>query len=341
MKKLYSDKVCIFLACNRDFSRHLRVVINSIRCNTSSKIHLFLWVRDSETKAYFKQFLKPLESDHFSFDILIFDFIEKLTSFSYTHPPEACFRLFLGSKIPKDISRIIYLDSDIVVNHDISLLYGLKFKTCIAGAVDYYWSKYSINRLKSKGFFLTKYINSGVLIINLKLWRELNFDQKIFDFLQKNYHTLNFIDQDALNIVLCENISIIDTAWNHTLLFWKPIPFIKWYIFHFLGPRKPDHYLYPNIKSIKLFNLYDGNSMSFSYKLLINFCYIFFSAPWSFFMFAKSKFLYRFSSINIVDYFSLFFILHPFVFCHFCKEIYTRFKRTWWKWLYVRIWEFF
>lgn len=339
MKMISNNQIYIFLACNVKFSQLLTVVVESAKKHTSSNIYLFLGVRDESTKNYFYNFLQNLKNFQFNFEIIIFD-AALFQKFSNTHPPEACFRLFLWSKIPEYVERIIYLDSDIIINADLSYLNNLKFSTYIAAVPDYYWSLYSLKRLKKQWFHLSQYFNSWVVVIDLNSWRKNFLDAKMFNFLCKYHTILNFVDQDALNIVLNNNITRIDNAWNHTLLFWKPIPSISGNIFHFLGPLKPDSFLYPNIAFIKLFRFYVGTSLGFFDSIFLYLLYFFFSGPWSLFMFSKSKFLYKFDKIHLFDYFSLFLLIHPFIFFHLCREIYLRFCRNWLRGVFSRVLEF-
>jgi lipopolysaccharide biosynthesis glycosyltransferase len=56
------------------------------------------------------------------------------------------------------------------------------------------------------------YLNAGVLLMNLKLIRELNLDREAFRLL--NSHHYRFADQDVLNIVCKGRTRAVDIKWN-------------------------------------------------------------------------------------------------------------------------------
>jgi lipopolysaccharide biosynthesis glycosyltransferase len=61
------------------------------------------------------------------------------------------------------------------------------------------------------------YINSGVLVLNLKKMREKNIENKFFNFVEKNNFAIRNVDQDVINLVLHkenERIMLIRQNWN-------------------------------------------------------------------------------------------------------------------------------
>ena len=61
---------------------------------------------------------------------------------------------------------------------------------------------------------LEKYVNAGVLLINLKKWRQENIEQQLFDYTINNRKNIVWWDQDVLNVVLQNGIIYIDKKWN-------------------------------------------------------------------------------------------------------------------------------
>ncbi len=59
-----------------------------------------------------------------------------------------------------------------------------------------------------------KYVNSGVLLINLKMWRQENMSQKLFNTLKQYGDIFPFGVQDVINFVCKEKIKFIDLSWN-------------------------------------------------------------------------------------------------------------------------------
>lgn len=161
------------------------------------------------------------------------DIIESEENLSiYTR--EASLRIFIPYLLRED--RCLYLDTDIVVNRDISKLYNLDIENnYIAAAPDW-----GLN---------PKTINSGVLLLDLKKLRENNALithnelKKIFQKFRKS----NFFDQDILDYIYRGHIYKLPPTYN---LFLKkdsnnykenPINLLRVFrghILHFLG-KKP------------------------------------------------------------------------------------------------------
>lgn len=148
-------------------------------------------------------------------------------------------RLFLAEMFP-EIDKAIYLDSDIIVPGDISRLYDTELGDNLIGAcpdssvsdvpplVDWIEEAVGVNRYK--------YINSGILVLNLKKMREVKF-LNFFLSLMNCYHFESIApDQDYLNAICEGHITYLDPRWD-------VMP----------NPRKPEH---PS-PSIIHYNLFD------------------------------------------------------------------------------------
>lgn len=118
------------------------------------------------------------------------------------------YRLILSS-VAKDIDKILYLDSDIIVNHNIAKLYKTDVsKYYLAGVED----KQS-DKMKSRVGLNEKqtFINAGVQLFNLKKFRKNNLEQIIFEKLRdSNYYT----DQDVINDVCRDKILQLPLRYN-------------------------------------------------------------------------------------------------------------------------------
>jgi lipopolysaccharide biosynthesis glycosyltransferase len=58
------------------------------------------------------------------------------------------------------------------------------------------------------------YINSGVMLINLIRWRELDYTKKCIEFSNKNIDKLILLDQCAINVILQNDIVLLSGKWN-------------------------------------------------------------------------------------------------------------------------------
>ena len=103
------------------------------------------------------------------------------------YTPYALLRL-LAEDIVEIPDKVLYLDADIIARGDISELYNMDIsKYEIAGVRDYY----------GKFFFYPRYLNSGVLLMNMKKIRETRLLSKALDMCQKKKVFLP--DQTAIN----------------------------------------------------------------------------------------------------------------------------------------------
>lgn len=103
------------------------------------------------------------------------------------YTPYALLRLFAEelSEIP---DKVLYLDADIVANGDIGELYHIDISNYeIAGVRDYY----------GKFFFYPRYLNSGVLLMNMKRIRETKMLSRALKLCQNKKVFLP--DQTAIN----------------------------------------------------------------------------------------------------------------------------------------------
>lgn len=123
---------------------------------------------------------------------------------------EIYFRLF-ACYIPKDVDKIIYLDGDIICTGSLSELYNT---SCIIAAVKND-NQDACKRLSAEG--VTTYFNSGVLLLNLKLLREMDDEKNLLNEIFFMKEKLIFPDQDFLNIKYKDVISSIPKIYNYMI----------------------------------------------------------------------------------------------------------------------------
>lgn len=127
------------------------------------------------------------------------------------------FRLFIPEMFP-EYDKGIYIDSDIVVPGDISKLYNIDLENNIIGAcndksvldvpelVDYMENAVGVNR--------NEYINSGVLLMNLKAMREKQFSKRFLELLNAYHFDCIAPDQDYLNAMCNGKILYLNEEWD-------------------------------------------------------------------------------------------------------------------------------
>ena len=124
-------------------------------------------------------------------------------------------RILLPEVLPNDIDKILYLDSDLIVLSDLKELYDTPIDDYYAGMVLNHTlfndDLKETEGIKKNGY----YYNSGVILMNLPLWKQNNISKKLVDCIKRN--KLEFIDQDAINIVLRKHIKTLPYKYNNQI----------------------------------------------------------------------------------------------------------------------------
>ncbi|MFC3167233.1 glycosyltransferase family 8 protein [Paracoccus fontiphilus] len=134
---------------------------------------------------------------------------------------EAYLRFLAPEVLSPAITRVIYLDCDLVVLDDLRRLWRVELGGRAVGAVaECDWMNGSVeNRLTRLGIGRGHvYVNSGVLLMDLERWRGDRLADRLFDVVAARGPMLQFHDQDALNMVLQGDIALLDRRWNVQVL---------------------------------------------------------------------------------------------------------------------------
>ena len=127
------------------------------------------------------------------------------------------FRLFIPNMF-KQYDKVLYLDSDIVVLDDIANLYNIDIGNNYVGAApddviatDQIFRDYAEKVIGCSSY--KHYFNAGVLIMNLKEMRNIDFENKFLHLLDTvKYYVAQ--DQDYLNRFCKGKVTIITTDWD-------------------------------------------------------------------------------------------------------------------------------
>lgn len=127
------------------------------------------------------------------------------------------YRLFIPAMFPQ-YDKGIYIDSDVVLNGDIAELFDTDIKDNYIGActdmsiqevpelVDYIENAVGVDR--------KKYINSGVLLLNLKKLREVELDSHFLRLLNTYHFDCVAPDQDYINALCNGKIYYLGEEWD-------------------------------------------------------------------------------------------------------------------------------
>ncbi len=112
---------------------------------------------------------------------------------------EAWFRCLLADLLPS-IDKVLYLDCDTIVRSSLSDMFKVDLEDNLVGVIeDVSRSKTNASRIALEDNF---YFNSGVMLINTKAWRKVDFFNHLKNIVMTDGKIGN--DQDALNKA-CDN----------------------------------------------------------------------------------------------------------------------------------------
>ncbi len=110
------------------------------------------------------------------------------------------------------LDKILYIDSDVIVQDDISQLYDIEITDYYMGVVKdtiTIRNRKHLDRNKISNKF---YFNSGVMLLNLNKMRNDNITQKLLEHKMSN-DTI-FMDQDTFNAVVGHNVLYLSYKYN-------------------------------------------------------------------------------------------------------------------------------
>ncbi len=135
---------------------------------------------------------------------------EKLYSTRY--PKSAYSRLFAYDLLPKDIEKVLYLDCDIIVVGNLEDLYNRDVDNYAFMAVQDFLSNGYKKKIGIKSS--DTYINTGVMLLNLKKFRELPLTERIENFVDKYSAAICHADQDIFNGIFQGEFAVLPPYYN-------------------------------------------------------------------------------------------------------------------------------
>ena len=128
------------------------------------------------------------------------------------YPKEIYYRIFAAKYLPEDVDKVLYLDPDIIVNGSIKELYELNMDEYYFAACSHIRRMLHVyNELRLGMDEESPYINSGVMLMNLKKLREEQDYQEVLDFVEKKRKLLSLPDQDIISTLYGSKIYPLST----------------------------------------------------------------------------------------------------------------------------------
>lgn len=247
----------IDIVCNIDenYIEHCGVMLSSLFIHNSQedfRIHIINSNVNLKQKERLITFCQRFNASLHFYDV-DFSSIQNFPIRTQDHLSLAAYlRLFMSKLIPDYVDKVLYLDCDLLVVNSIKELWETSVENIAVAAVEER-PPYNTKSPASLGYPIEfSYFNSGVMLVNLKLWREENLFDQFKTFITNNYDVIRLHDQDVLNALLYKKRKFISIRWNIMDFFLFTQPKIQKrrledlqaaienpVIIHFTGKRKP------------------------------------------------------------------------------------------------------
>lgn len=211
--------VNIVFSSDDNYAQHTAVAMASILLNTSNpaKIRFFI-IDDGITDDKKSKIKGTAESLQSTVEFITVKNKQLMQGFVSGEISRACyFRIDIPNILPAEVTKVIYLDCDLLLYDDIQILWNTDIGDYpLAAVCDYgIMASKRLRRQKAKCIGLpykADYFNSGVLIMNLDAWRKADYSSKVIEIVQNNKFPNH--DQDALNKVFMNNWYVLPLRWN-------------------------------------------------------------------------------------------------------------------------------
>ena len=238
----------IFFACDDNFIKYTVVSLYSMIRNASPDYQYRVHVLHTEASERMKQAVMALENENFtiSFDNVseqLETIVKELPVRDY-YSKTTYYRLFIAEKFP-EYKKAIYIDSDTIVQGDVSELYMTDIGDFFVGAcheqamvqVDEYGTYVE----KVIGISRYSFFNAGMILINCEQFRKYD----VRDQFVKALNVYNFVvtqDEDYLNLICKDRVYWLDQRWNTEIFGEIAYPIEEAKILHYIMVSKPWHY---------------------------------------------------------------------------------------------------
>lgn len=246
----------ILVTLDSNYLKPLKVMLFSLFCNNPGQHFCIYLIYSSITEEEIEELQRFIEGyDNVLHSIKINNsYFEDAPEVMY-YSKEMYYRLLSYKFIPKDLDKALYLDPDILVINPLDELYGMNMENNLYAAA--YHVKIpvkEINKFRLHAYDMEEYYNSGVLLMNLTLQREIIDENKIFNYVDKHKNRLIMPDQDILNALYSPQIKAInEIKYNYDPRYFNYNKIISngkidmdyimsnTSIIHFCGKKKPWH----------------------------------------------------------------------------------------------------
>lgn len=214
------DEMHIFFAANNRYVKPLTVALSSLLRYAHEQDNINIYILTNDISLLNRWLIKSLvkkRRQHIEFlsvDNKLFASMPVMRHFEQQN-----YYRFIIPQLKPNLSKALYLDSDIVVTRSLNRLWNTNLGDNYVGAVSDFGMLLEIcqKQLASKSSILSfdgSYFNSGVLLINLDLWKKDKIAQKLFSDTIKIKDKILYADQCVLNYTLKGRVQYLPYKYN-------------------------------------------------------------------------------------------------------------------------------
>lgn len=194
------------------YAQHAGVSILSLLANNQDIDEINIYVIDNSiSNANKKRIATIINKYHRHIHYLDLDQLTADLNIKTKFNRSAYGRIFISNIV--DAERIIYIDSDTVINKSLRNLLSVDMTNSLVAGVQDTVNPYYLYKIGLDNSY--KYINDGgVIILNLALWRKMNIVQKSINFIMKFNGNPPHNDQGTINKVCAGRIKILPASYN-------------------------------------------------------------------------------------------------------------------------------
>ena len=214
------NPISIICAVNGRFAKPFAVMIRSLLVNRNSNRPVTFYVFESDLPPHDRKLIEATAADDGGSIVWMRADHTRVQGLPSASSLSMYDRLFVGDELPASISKVIWLDADLLVLGDIGALWetdmgdkavlavqdmAIPFVSCPLGLGE--WRALGLPRF-------TPHFNSGVLVIDLNTWRNEDIGGKTIRYLRSRKRHIALYDQEALNAILLGRWGALDPRWN-------------------------------------------------------------------------------------------------------------------------------
>ncbi len=242
------ETVSIFYACDDAFVKCTIVSLHSMIQNASKDYRYCVHVLHTDITPETQARVFALQNENFeiSFDDVtdyLHSIADKLPLRDY-YSKTTYYRLFIAEMFP-ELKKAIYIDSDTVVQGDISELFTTDIGEAYLGGCHeqamVQVNEYGTYAERVVGVDRNNFFNAGMILINCEQFRR----HAVLDQFLHYLHVYNFAvtqDEDYLNLICKDHVYFLDQRWNTEIFGEIPYPIEEAKILHYIMTSKPWHY---------------------------------------------------------------------------------------------------